>query len=80
MINPYRYQLTKEEFEEEWGCSLSTLNRRKSWAQEHYPKWRKVFLYGGLIDLKEYQKFNAYYSDRMYKEHEGSYQKALEAS
>lgn len=79
MANPYRYQLTLEEFEKEWGCSKTTIARRKSWAQENYPNWRRVFLYGGLIDLKEYQKFNAYYSDRMYEEHSGAYAKALGA-
>lgn len=75
IVSPFRYQLTFDEFEKEWGCSYSTIARRKSWAQDNYKNWRKVFLYGGMIDLKEYQKFNTYYSDRMYEEHLGAYAK-----
>lgn len=73
-MNPYRYQLTKEEFEKEWTVkdnkpmSDATFYRRKAWAQEHYSEWRKAFLADGRVDLKEYQKFNTAYSQYKYEE------------
>ena len=83
-MSPYRYQLTNEEFREKWHgkdgdpMSKSTLWRRKSWAQDHYPQWRKVFLYGGRIDLREYQKFETFYSDKQYEAHQDPHLKYLE--
>lgn len=82
-MSPFRYQLTSEEFRKEWSVkngepmSTATLWRRKSWAQEHYPQWRKVFLYGGRIDLKEYQKFETFYSEKQYEAHQDPHLKIL---
>lgn len=45
--------------------SLSTFNRRRSWAQENYPDWQKVFLASGRVDLKEYQKFETFRSEKV---------------
>lgn len=78
-MSPYRYQLTKDEFRKEWGLmSPTTLSRRKSWAQDNYPQWRKVFLYGGRIDLREYQKFQTFYSEKQYEAHQDPHLKYLE--
>lgn len=76
--NKYLYQLSLEQFEDVWGCSEPTVKRRRSWAQENYPNWRKVFLYGGRIDLKEYQKFNSYYSSCKYEERQDPHLKVME--
>lgn len=76
--NKYLYQLSLEQFEDVWGCSLATVKRRRSWAQENYPSWRKVFLYDGRVDLKEYQKFNSYYSSRKYEERKDPHLKVME--
>lgn len=83
-MSPFRYQLTSKEFRKEWSVnngepmSTATLWRRKSWAQKHYLQWRKVFLYGGRIDLKEYQKFETFYSEKQYKAHQDPHLKTME--
>ena len=56
----------------------ATFYRRRDWAQEHYSEWQKVFLYGGRVDLREYQKFNAYYSQAMYEKKQDLHLKYLE--
>ena len=67
-MSPFRYQLNSKEFREEYRnadgkpMSTSTLYRRKEWAQHHYDEWYKVFLPGGFIDLREYQKMYTAYS------------------
>lgn len=90
-MNPYLYQMNRIEFCNTWksikkvgdkevevSMSKSTFQRRKRWAQENYPEWRKVFLAGGRVDLKEYQKFESFRSDRYYEDHRSPYLKALE--
>lgn len=37
----------------------------------------KVFLASGRVDLKEYQKFETFRSERYYEDHESPYVKAL---
>ena len=89
-MSPYLYQMNKLELctvlqsikkvgnkEIEVPMSLSTFNRRRSWAQENYPDWQKVFLASGRVDLKEYQKFETFRSERYYEDHESPYVKAL---
>lgn len=89
-MSPYLYQMNRLEFCNVWKSikkvgnkeievpmSLSTFNRRRSWAQENYPDWQKVFLASGRIDLKEYQKFETFRSERYYEDHESPYVKAL---
>lgn len=82
-MSPYRYQLTNEEFRKEWSVqhnkpmSRATFWRRKSWAQENYPLWKKVFLFDGRIDLKEYQKFESFFSEKQYEAHEDPHVKIL---
>lgn len=89
-MSPYLYQMNRLEFCNVWKSikkigdkeievpmSKSTFDRRKVWAQENYPDWRKVFLAGGRVDLKEYQKFETFRSERYYEDHESPYVKAL---
>lgn len=91
--SPYLYQFNRVEFckiwkmirvdkatgeEVEQPMGKATFYRRRDWAQEHYPEWRKVFLYGGRVDLREYQKFNAYYSQAMYEKKQDPHLKYLE--
>ncbi|MCW4388752.1 hypothetical protein [Limosilactobacillus oris] len=91
--SPYLYQLNRAEFCKTWKTvaidkktgeeiekpmGKATFYRRRDWAQKHYPQWRKVFLYGGRVDLREYQKFNAYYSDAKYEERQDPHLKYLE--
>lgn len=84
-MSPFRYQLTISEFCQEWSVqkdnpmSYSAFLRRKSWAQDHYPAWQKVFLYDSRVDLKEYQKFETFYSEKQYEAHQDPHVKILEA-
>lgn len=83
-MSPFRYQLTIKEFEKEWPVrkgkpmSDSTFRRRKAWARENYPRWRKVFLYDGRVDLKEYQKLEAFRSEKQYEAHQDPHLKIME--
>lgn len=77
-MSPFRYQFTYDELHEELGISLATIRRRKSWAQDNYPNWRKAFLYGGLIDIREWQKVIAAYSEYQYKAHQDPHLRILE--
>lgn len=77
-ISPYRYQFSREELAAELGISTETIDHRRRWAQEHYEAWRKVFLYRGPIDLREWQKMIAAYSDYQYQTHEDPHLKILE--
>ena len=77
-VSPFRYQFTIQELATELDVSTDTIRRRKSWAQEHYNDWRKAFLYGGLIDIREWQKVIAAYSAYQYKAHEDPHLRILE--
>lgn len=77
-MSPFRYQYTIKELATELDVSTDTIRRRRSWAQEHYPNWRKAFLYGGLIDIREWQKVIAAYSEYQYKAHQDPHLKILE--
>lgn len=77
-MSPYRYQLTRSELAVELSVSKETIDRRRHWAQGHYPAWRRVFLYCGLIDLREWQKMIAQYSAYEYRKHEDIHQKLME--
>lgn len=77
-MSPFRYQFTKQELADELGVSIETINRRKAWAQEHYKFWRRVFLYKGPIDIREWQKMIAAYSEYQYEAHQDPHQKILE--
>ena len=77
-MSPFRYQFTKQELADELGVSIETVNRRKAWAQEHYKSWRKVFLYKGPIDIREWQKMIAAYSEYQYEAHQDPHLKILE--
>ena len=61
-ISPFRYQLSKDEFLNEFGISYPTMVRRREWAQRHYPDWYLVFLPNGWVDIQEYQKLNTAYA------------------
>lgn len=76
-MSPYRYQYTREEMAKELGISVQTVDQHRRWAKEHYPDWRKVFLYRGPIDIREWQKMIAYYSDYQYEEHQDPHLKIL---
>lgn len=77
-MSPFRYQFTIEELATELNVSIATIRRRRDWAQEHYPDWRKAFLYGGLIDIREWQKVIAAYSEYQYKAHQDPHLRILE--
>lgn len=77
-MSPFRYQLTKQELADELGVSIETINRRKAWAQEHYKPWRRVFLYRGPIDIREWQKMIAAYSEYQYEAHQDPHLKIME--
>lgn len=82
-MSPFRYQLSKSEFKEEWTdsdgkpMSEATFYRRKRWAKNNYPHWKKVFMFDGRVDLKEYQKFESFYSEKQYEAHEDPHVKIL---
>lgn len=82
-MSPFRYQLSNSEFRNEWTSkggkpmSEATFYRRKSWAQDNYPLWRKVFLFDGRVDLKEYQRFESFFSEKQYEAHEDPHAKFL---
>ena len=59
-------------------CRKQPFGEEKTWAQEHYPQWRKVFLFDGRVDLKEYQKFESFYSEKQYEAHQDPHLKILE--
>lgn len=92
-MNGYLYQLNRIQFMKLWKSirkdkktgeeyeapmSEPTFYRRRAWAQENYPDWKKVFLVDGRIDVKEYQKFNTFYSLHKDKEHEDPHLKVME--
>lgn len=79
-MSPFRYQYTRQELADELGVSIETVNRRKVWTQEHYKSWRRVFLYGGLIDIREWQKMIAAHSEYQYEAHRDSHLKIIEGS
>lgn len=79
-MSPFRYQYTRKELAAELGISTETVDRRKAWAQEHYRAWHKVFLYRGLIDLREWQKMIAAYSAYQYKAHEDPHLRIMEGA
>lgn len=92
-MNPYLYQVNRIQFMNVWTTlrkdketgkeyeapmSEPTFYRRRSWAQEHYKDWKKVFLIDGRVDIKEYQKFNTFYSLYKDKERQDPHVKAME--
>lgn len=76
-MSPFRYQLTVSELATELGISEPTIRRRKDWAQRHYDQWKCVFLYNGLIDIREWQKMISAFSDYQYEAHEDPHMKLL---
>lgn len=66
-MSPYRYQLTIDEFVDEFQMSKTTYYRRLSYAKTNYPDWYLVYLPSGRIDIKEYQKFETWRSQKLWE-------------